>query len=266
MGHRRSEVEIARGLCSSDQVERDRAVGAFVRLFTFWAPTGLALLATRSPQVCAAYQGDRPLAQHLLESLELSDEVSLAWRIALLTGPELSQAAQRFEQDIGGRLRGSLRVLGQAGEDAHQAVMLKVLAEPRFRRTCFGSYSGRGSLTGYLRTVFIREAIRSRRQDEDRDAVQDELERQLETREPRPGERAARRELQEALCRVLSELSQEPGMTAFLLQQGFEMSPGDVARTLDLNETAVRQRTFRFRAKFRQTWRRLFPDDPEPLA
>ena len=226
MSLRGRETKIAEGLASSDEAERTRAVGAFVRLFTCSAPTELALQALCFAEVCASYRGGRPLAQYLLESLPLSEELSLAWRIALLEGSGLSAALQEFEQLHGAQLRKLLRAYSRQPEDVCQDILLRLLTNRRFRRTFFGKYSGKGSLLSYLRTTFVREAIRRTPLQEKTRNPTGPLDEQRQTTEGSPDAHSIRQELRASLTEVFQRLARDPGLLPFLLQQGFAGGSG----------------------------------------
>ncbi len=266
MPRRGTEIGIAKGLCSSEATERTKAIGSFVRLFTCSAPTELALLAVRFTDVCASYCGDRPLAQHLLERLPIRTELSLAWRIALLEGGELSRALGTFHGRFGQDLRKRLERYSRNPDDVYQHLLLQILTQRRFRLTCFGKYAGEGSLTAYLRTTFVREAARqSRRQGRRRKATHRLEDMEQGTEEP-PDRSVVRRELRADLMVAFRQLAHDPGFLPFVLQQGFEMRATDVADVLGTNENTVRQWTFRFRRRFRAAWKRLHPHNTCPFG
>jgi DNA-directed RNA polymerase specialized sigma24 family protein len=261
------EFGIARKFLSPDQSDRDRAVGAFVRLFTFSAPTELALLAARHGDACSSYCGDRPLAEHLLRTLSIPDELSLAWRITLLEGEALSSALTALDERYGDSIRKGLANHRSSPDDVYQHLMVRIMTRPRLRRTLFGRYSGVGRLVSYLRTAFVRQGLRELRPGRGpkthEDAALPAAMRQ--TTEDSPVLASARAELTAALRDVLRVLAGDAGLLPFLLQQLLEMSVNGVGRILGVDEHVVRQRTFRFRIRFRQAWRRLYPEDSNPF-
>ena len=259
------ELGIARKLLSPD--ERDRAVGAFVRLFTFSAPTELALLAAHSGDACRSYCADRPLAEHLLRTLSIPNELSLAWRITLLEGEALSDALAVLDERHGDSIRKGLESHHSSPDDVYQQLMVRIMTRPGLRRTLFGRYSGVGRLVSYLRTAFARQGMRELRSGRGpkirEDAKPSATLRQ--TTEEEPERASAGAELRAALRDVLKLLAGDAGFLPFLLQQLLELGVGDVGQILGVDEHVVRQRTFRFRIRFRQTWRRLHPEDPNPF-
>lgn len=266
MPRRETELGIAQGLCSADAAERARATGAFVRRFTCSAPTELALVASCFADVCASYRGNGPLAEHLLQHLPIPEELSLAWRLALLEGEGLSSALQAFHERYRRRLSTWLRRYCRDPDDVTQHVLLQILRKRSFRRAFFGKYAGEGTLTCYMRTVFRREAARlSRYQGQSRPSMP-LLDGLQQHREPLPGRSAIRRELRTHLTEALQDVSRDPGFVPFLLQQGFDMRPTDIACILGLSENAVRQRIFRVRGRLRRVWRRLHPHKVCPLC
>jgi len=263
---REREIGIARRLCSSSVVEHNKAIGAFVRLFTFSAPTELASLAASCPDVCASYCNDRPLAQHLLESLPIPRELSLAWRIALLDGKELSTALQTFHERYANRLRKRLARYCRDPDDVYQHLLLQLLTKRRFRQTFFGKYAGKGSLTSYLITTFVREAARQCSLQGRWPSTTELFKEVAERREGSPERAAIRNELRADLTQAFRQVAHDPGFLPFLLQQGFEMSSTHIASILGLSENAVRQRNFRFRSRFRRVWNGLHSQDAYPFA
>jgi RNA polymerase sigma factor (sigma-70 family) len=264
---RSAEISVAKGLGSSNEEERMRAVADFVRPFTATAPTELAMLATRYPDVCKSYRGDPPLPQYLLERLPVPPEKSLAWRIACLKGDELSKALREFEETYGEQLRNLLARYCRDPADVYQNIMTRLWENQGFRQTFFGKFSGTGGLFSYITTVFIREACRASKAQK-QDQGSDLLEDAWQETEDAPSQSALRKELHEKMVAVLAEVSDDPAFMPFLLQQE-DMTYADVLRILKtpgLNENTLRQRILRFRERFQEVWRRLYPDDPCPFA
>jgi DNA-directed RNA polymerase specialized sigma24 family protein len=261
------EVGIARKLLSPDESDRDRAVGAFVRLFTFSAPTELALLATHNGDACSSYCGDRPLAEHLLRTLSIPDELSLAWRITLLEGEALSNALAVLDERHGDSIRKGLKNHRPSPDDVYQHLMVRIMTRPGLRRALFGRYSGEGRLVSYLRTAFARQGARELRPGRGPKIHEDAKPSAglRQTTEDEPERPSARAELRAALRDVLKGLARDAGFLPFLLQQLLQMGVGDVGQILGVDEHVVRQRTFRFRIRFRQVWRSLYPEDPNPF-
>ncbi len=262
----KTETAIAGGLASSDAETRFSAVAAFVRLFTFSAPTELALHGTHYPAVCEAYGGDRSLVRYLLDVLPIPEELSLAWRIALLEGDGLSSALRAFDERYGEQIRKLLRIYCRDPEDVYQHVLLELMTRRDFRRSFFGKYSGRGRLLSYLRTVFVREAVRESGRQQRFWKSTDLLDEMPAKREPPPEAAAKHHEFRWGIAEALREMAGDSGMVPFLLQQCVEMRSDQTAQALGLNENAVRQRTFRFRGRFREVWRRLRPHEPDPFG
>jgi len=263
---RQREIGIARRFCSSEAGDREKAVTAFVRLFTFSAPTDLALFAARCPNVVASYHGSLPLIQHLLESLPIPPESALAWRIALLEGSELSSALQTFHRLYADRIRPLLARYCRDPDDVYQHFLLRVMTKRRFRRTLFGKYAGEGGLVSYLKTAVVREAARRSMSEKGFGHAMDTFEGTQQDTEKAPDWRTMRNELRTTLTAAFRELAEDPGLTPFLLQQGFEMAASDLAEILGLNENLVRQRIFRFRRRFRCLWHRLGTRSAYPFS
>ncbi len=261
-----TDADIAGGLASSEEGTRFAAVAAFVRLFTFSAPTELALSGAGHPAVCAAYRGDQPLVRFLLDALPIPEEVSLAWRIALLEGEDLSGALRAFDERYGERIRKLLKSYCRDPEDVYQHVLLELMTRRDFRRSFFGKYSGQGKLLSYLRTVFVREAVRESGRQQRFWKSTDLLDEMPGRREPAPEEVAERHEFRAGITETFRELNEDSGLVPFLLQQCANLRSDQAARVLRLNENAVRQRTFRFRIRFREVWKKLRGPESEPFA
>ena len=260
------EIRIARALRSPNITDRHRAIGEFVRLFTFSAPTDLAIQATAYPEVCSSYSGEQPLAEYLLNTLPLPREVSLAWGIALLEGDALLDALSAFAALLDDAARRLLGGFCRSPEDVCQDHLLQLLANRGFRRTCFGKYSGQGSLLSYLRTALIREAARRSRGLYYEERASEVLNNLSQRSEDAPEVLAARKELRLQIADVLREILADPGLVPFLLQNGLGMSPADTGRVLGLGENAVRQRVFRFRRRFKSVWQSKYPRNPCPFT
>jgi DNA-directed RNA polymerase specialized sigma24 family protein len=262
--HSGDENGIARGLASTDAVERHDALGALVRRFTFSAPAELALLAVEHPQACRSYRGDCPLAEHLLRTLPISEELALAWRLALLEGDALRRAVRELDARVGAPARAMLARYTRNPDDAWQSFLARTLSNAGFRRTCFGTFAGTGALLGYLKTVLVRDAA-PRPSTPAETTLPDGPACELPSREPRPDARAMRGELRGRIAEVLQDVADDPGLTFFLIQQALDFTPGEIARTFALKENLVRQRTFRFRERFRLKWATRYGERSVPF-
>jgi len=263
---RRSELAIARKLDSDDPSERDEAVGTFVRLFTFSAPAQLALLALRQPEVVRAYRGDTSLVQHLLAQLTIPPEQRLAWRLALLKGPALLTAVDTFCGNYQEEIRRQLTRVTADADDVWQELFLKLSTQRQFRQSVFGSYAGLGRLVSFLRRAFLREAIRCTRRTRNVAVPSESLEERTQCTERGPDRGLDGEELSDALAEVLRELTDDPGLLPFILQCGLGLKPAQVARVLRLSPNTVRQRTFRFRRRFKALWSKRFAEEAFPFA
>ena len=239
---------------AEDPIRRASAVGAFVRKFTFSAPAELALRAGMHPQACLSFKGARSLVEHLLEAAHLPEEMRLAWSIALLEGDALRRALQEFADHMGRDIRRYLKAAFGDEEDAWQELLLAILERPEFRKKVFGSFAGEGKLASYLRKTFLRESMRLKKDAACPSFSPDLLDETPQQRETAPHEMEQEGGSREKLRTVLRELSDDPGLLPFLLQHGFELTAAQIGEILGISNSAVRQRTFRFRKRFKERW------------
>ncbi|GEM_PF-3459823 len=261
MGFGWSDARIAESLRSPDIRKRNRGVGAFVRRFTFSAPTDLALTAAEKMGKDKEYQPGKPLVEQLLEMADLSESVKTAWRVALSEGEALKVALAEFAKQHGKTLSRSLSRDAGAGEDACQEFLRRLLEDRAFRRKCLGSYAGEGELCSYLRRVLWQTAQSVGHEQ----AVTGVDVQMAKTEKTRPEVFVERKELQRQLKDALKELADDVGMMPFLLQHGMGMSAEDAAEVLGTSANTVRQRVFRFRGRLRHTWARQNPDEQDPF-
>ena len=82
-----------------------------------------------------------------------------------------------------------------------------------------------------------------------------------------PPERGVeQKELRLCLKEVLREVAKDQGFVPFLLEQCMGMTPEETAEILGTNGNSIRQRTFRFRTRFRRAWKRGHQDEQEPFS
>lgn len=260
------DTRLARALASADYAVRREGVEQFVRSLGMSAPVALTNLALEHPEACLSYDGSRPLAAHLLDTLPLAADVAAAWRVALLEGEALRSAIAALDVRVGPEIRAILNARGLDGDGAWQAFIEQLIAKRSLRQSCLGKYSGRGDLAAYLLTAVSREATRLvPRRDRGEGGPDDPLELLAGANES-PSEAVERREMLDRIAAVLADVADDPGLTLFLLQQQLDLAPTQVARVFRLRENVVRQRTFRFRERFRRAWKSRYGGHDLPIA